>query len=73
MTTLTVTMSTTEAAKLGNEVHVNTKLLAKMRKLGIPVMGRISVQGVHHGTLTITRSGKDVVYRWDGDLEDDEL
>jgi len=67
-----ITMARKEI-ELGNEVLNNLKLMGRMREAGIPVLGRISLQGVEHGTLEMIedRTFGDVVYRWTPDPEYD--
>lgn len=63
--------------EVGNEVACMVELLAAMRKAGIPAKGRVTLQGVEYGTLTMHTDSVfgDLVYRWssvgpDGEDED---
>lgn len=72
MTTIKVTFARKEI-ELGHEVLMNLSVLARLRESGIPALGRISLQGVEHGTLEMIedRMFGDVVYRWTPDPDYD--
>lgn len=72
MTTIEVTFSRKEI-ELGQEVLMNLSVLVRLRESGIPALGRISLQGVEHGTLEMIedRTFGDVVYRWTPDPDYD--
>lgn len=72
MKPIEVTMSRKEI-ELGNEVLNNLLVMARLREAGIPVLGRISLQGVEHGTFEMIedRTFGDVVYRWTPDPDYD--
>lgn len=72
---ITVTMDLSKFDQVGNEVRWNIVLLAKLRQAGIPAKGRVTLQGVEHGTLAYTTDNTfgDAVYTWTPDEpEDDE-
>ncbi len=72
---ITVRMDLSKFNEVGNEVRWNVALLAKLRQAGIPATGRITLQGVEHGTLAYTTDKLfgDAVYSWTPDEpEDDE-
>ena len=72
MKQIEVTISRKEA-ELGHEVTNNLTLLVKLRSAGIPALGRISLQGVEHGTLEVIedRTFGDRIFRWTPDPEYD--
>jgi len=73
MKPIEVTYSMARLDEIGHEIPANCEVLDKLRKAGIPAAGRVSVQGVERGVLTIKRDRVfgDVIYTWHPP-EDDE-
>jgi hypothetical protein len=68
---ITVTISRTRLADLGQDVHRGVFVLKCLRQHGIPALGSIWPTGVSEGTLNVRMGdGPDaMVYEWDGEME----
>jgi hypothetical protein len=78
MSTIEVRVSLDDVKKTQHEVTANIVLVEKLKKAGIPIVGKLVLSGITHGALTHVveqdLDGDTLVYRWEGDLaEDDEL
>jgi hypothetical protein len=79
MQTITLRVDLEAVKKLQNEVLANIKTVEKMRAAGIPVIGKLVLSGITHGTLTHRveedLDGDVLVYSWTGEVTvtEDEL
>lgn len=77
MSTIEVRVSLDDIKNIQHEVTANIVLVEKLKKAGIPMVGKLVLSGITHGTLTHVveqdLDGDTLVYRWEGDLEEDEL
>lgn len=77
--TINLRVSLDDIKKLKHEVLENIKLVEKMRAAGIPVVGKLVLSGITHGTLTHhveeDLDGDTLVYTWTGEVAivEDEL
>lgn len=75
--TITLRVEADSIKKLQHEVLANIKLVEKMRAAGIPIIGKLVLSGITHGTLTHhvedDLDGDTLVYTWTGDVVEDEL
>lgn len=75
--TITLRVDADSVKKLQNEVLANIKLVEKMRAAGIPIIGKLVLSGITHGTLTHhvedDLDGDTLVYTWTGEVVEDEL
>ena len=77
--TIEVRVPLEDVMKLQHEVLANIKLVEKMRAAGIPIIGKLVLSGITHGTLTHhvddDLDGDTLVYTWTGEvaLVEDEL
>lgn len=76
--TIRLRVALDDIKKLQHEVLANIKLVEKMREAGIPVIGKLVLSGITHGTLTHhvdeDIDGDTLVYTWQGEVaivEDD--
>jgi hypothetical protein len=79
MQTITLRVDLEALKKLQHEVLANIKIVEKMRAAGIPVIGKLVLSGITHGTLTHRveedLDGDVLVYSWTGEVTvtEDEL
>lgn len=64
--------------KLDHEVLANIKIVEQLRDAGIPIIGKLVLSGITHGTLIHhvdeDIDGDTLVYRWyDRDEKEDDL
>lgn len=59
-----VRIDTSIEAMRGHDVLAGAHIANELRKAGVPVIGRINVAGIEHGTLSYSRDGDIHVYRW---------
>lgn len=76
--TIRLRVALDDIKKLQHEVLANIKLVEKMREAGIPVIGKLVLSGITHGTLTHhvdeDIDGDTLIYTWQGEVaivEDD--
>lgn len=69
--TIEVRVSLDDVKKLQHEVLENIKVVEKLRAAGIPVIGKLVLSGITHGTLTHRveedLDGDTLVYVWQGE------
>lgn len=75
MTTIEVRVPHDDIKKIQHEVTANIALVERLRKAGIPIIGRLVLSGITHGTLThhveSDLDGDTLVYRWQGEVEEE--
>lgn len=77
--TIEVRVSLDDVKKLQHEVLENIKVVEKLRAAGIPMIGKLVLSGITHGTLTHRveedLDGDTLVYMWQGEVVtvEDEL
>lgn len=60
----TVSMSLERLAVIGNEAICGNEIIQALKRGGVPVTGRLMLQGVEYGTLTYSTDGTNAVYHW---------
>lgn len=75
--TIEVRVPLDDLKKLQHEVLANIKTVEKLRAAGIPVIGKLVLSGITHGTLSHRveedLDGDVLVYEWQGEVTEDEL
>jgi hypothetical protein len=65
-----------DVMKLQHEVLANIKTVEKLRAAGIPVVGKLVLSGITHGTMTHRveedLDGDTLVYEWSGEVNNTE-
>lgn len=65
---ITVDIPFTEFIDLDPRISIESHIVSKLRKAGIPVIGVFSLRGVSEGTISFTRDHNDTLkFVWEND------